>query len=161
MENGGWMYLIVGGNNLDYIGQFADVSQIVNTSYYDEIRGIGWGKNDGVFVSLQFYNMPFNSVKMQISGDYNNPENGTGYMEAHTGANGAIMYFTDSDSTGTVGQDVIVDGVTVLSDNKTDLINYDIEYIGDNDGQNNLLIKMRGDSDAPYCRRYVKMLAVK
>jgi hypothetical protein len=161
MDNGGWMYLIVGGNDISYIGNFSDVSQIADTSYYDETRGIGWGSSIDGKVSLSFYDMPFNSVKMKVSGDYNNPDGGTGYLEVYTGANGGIIFFTDDDKSGEEGQSLIVDGELLISDDKTDLIAYDIEFNGSNDSTNNLLIKMGGDSDAPYCRRYVKMLAIK
>lgn len=160
-SDGGWMYLIVGGNDLEYISNIADTTYIEGTVYTDSIRGIGWGKNDGSFKSLQFYNMPFSSVKLEVSGDYNNPINGTGYMEIYTSANGNIVSFIDDDYSGDDGQSLYVDGQPVLVNDKTDLIKYKIEYNGSNDSQNNLVIKMRGDSNYPYCRRYVRMLAVK
>ena len=158
---GGWMYLIVGPNNMGYVSNLADVTPILSTKYTDDTYGIGWGQNDGNPVSLQFYNMPFSHVRVEPSGDYNNPENGKGYLEMHTGAQSGIIYFTDSDASGEQGQQVIVDGVSVLANNKTDLTNYVVQYDGDNDGMNNLVVKMFGDSDAPYCRRFIKMLAVR
>jgi len=160
-DKAGWMYMVVSGSDLSYIGQFTNTTEIEDTMYYDQLRGIGWGKSDGVFRSLQFYNMPFNSVKMKVSGNYNDPEFGTGYLECFTGASGNIISFVDSDSSGEIGQSLIVDGEYIVSDDKTDLVAYDVRYYGDNDGVNNLLIKMRGDDGVPYCRRYVKMLAVR
>lgn len=161
MENGGWMYLIVSGLDDEYMSQFCDMSSIDSVKYYDNEYGIGWGTNDGIYYSLQFYNLPFSDIKVQLSGDYNNPENGTGYLEMVTGANGSVISFIDGDETGNYGQDVIVDGINVLPDNKTNLTKFNVGYKGDNDGMNTLTVKMRGDSNIPYCRRYVKMLAVK
>jgi hypothetical protein len=105
--------------------------------------------------------MPFSSVKMKVSGDYNNPQNGTGYMQVATGANGIIVDFNDSDIDESRGQTLIVGGEALLTNDKTDLIGYDVLFEGDNDSMNNMTIKMRGDTNYPYCRRYVKMLAVK
>ena len=157
----GWMYLIIDGNNMDYIRNFSDTSQIDSTIYSDDTLGLGWGKNDGVFKSLQFYNMEFSDVKVKLSGEYNNPVDGTGYLEIYTGANGGIIYFIDDDASGNVGQRILVDNEEVVPNSKTDLVNFDVLYSGDNDSINNLVLKMRGDNNTPYCRRYVKMLAVK
>ncbi len=161
MDNGGWMYLIVSGNDTEYMTQFCDLTAIAPTRYYDETYGIGWAKNDGISYNLQFYNLPFTDVRAQLSGDHDNPVSGKGYLEVHTGANGNIIYFTDGDTSGNAGQDIIVDGVTVLAGDKTDLTNFQVEYNGTNDGMNNLVVKMNGDSDAPYCKRYIRMLCVR
>jgi hypothetical protein len=139
MDLGGWMYLIVDGRNLMYLKNFADTDLIESSAYFDEVRGIGWGTNDSM-LGLGFYNIPFSSVKMKVSANHNNPTSGTGYMNVATGANGAIIDFTDSDTSGDVGQSIIVDGSVILENDKTDLILYDVQYDGNNDGQNNLVI---------------------
>lgn len=162
-DGGGWMYIVTGDNtSLDYMSLFGDVQNIAGTLYRDERYGLGWGTNDGQYKTFQTFNLPFNEVKCKISGEYDNPVDGTGYLEFLTQSDGAILSFYDSSYDANDGQSLIVDGQTLISNSKENLVKYDIHSSQDSDGDVNVLtIKMRGDSNLPYTRRFIYMLCVR
>ncbi len=162
-DGGGWMYVITSERtSIDYIKQFGDTSFIVSTMYSEDAFGIGWGKNDGEYKTFQSYNMPFSEVKCKISGEYDNPVNGTGYLDFFTASDGNIVKFIDSNYNENDGQSLFVDGVELISNSQENLVKYDISSDNGSTGDINVLtIKMRGDSNLPYCRRFIYMLAIR
>lgn len=160
---GGWMYIATGNaTSLDYLSQFGDITDIKRNMYSEEAYGIGWGQNSGSFTSFQTYNLPFSEVKCKISGEYDNPVNGTGYLDMFTSSSGNIVKFIDSSYDGNDGQTLIVDGIELISNNQENLVKYDIHSNQNDTGTvNSLTIKMRGDSNLPYTRRFIYMLCVR
>ena len=162
-DGGGWMYIITGNTtSLEYLSNFGDPLSIVGTIYKDESYGIGWGTNNGEYASFQTYNIAFAEVKCKISGEYDNPTNGTGYLDMFTSSSGNIVKFEDYSYDANDGQSLFVDGQSIISNSKENIVKYDI-YSNQNDSgdENSLVIKMKGDSNVPYCRRFLYMLAVR
>lgn len=161
-DEGGWMYLITSERTtLDYLNQIGDASALAPTFYSDEAYGVGWGKNDGNYVSFQTYNIPFSRVRAKISGAYDNPTEGTGYLDFITSSSGHMVKFYDSSSDAADGQSLIVDGNILLSNSQQNLTKYDIDFTSGSGDINSLVIKMKGDNAKPYSKRYVYMLAAR
>ncbi len=163
-DGGGWMYIVTSETtSFDYMRQFGDTLDIERTFYSDEAFGIGWGENSGVDTTFQMYNMPFSEVKCKISGEYDNPVNGTGYLNFYTSSSGNIVKFADDSYNGGDGQSLIVDGVELITNSQENLVKYEIHSAPayDSGDINSLTIKMRGDSNIPYCRRFIYMLCVR
>lgn len=163
-DGGGWMYVLTSNSTSDeYLSQFGDISGIKSTMYNDERYGIGWGTNDGIFKVFQTFNMPFKEIKCRISGEYDNPETGTGYLEFVTSSSGVVVRFEDSSYNGVDGQSLYVDGVEIISNSTENLVKYEVHSSIDDDAGdiNSLSVKMRGDSNTPYTRRFVYMLCVR
>jgi hypothetical protein len=163
-DGGGWMYVATGtSTSFDYLGQFGDTSDIKKNFYTDEAFGIGWGSNSGADTVFQTYNIPFSEVKCKISGEYDNPETGTGYLNFYTSSSGNVLKFEDNSYNGNDGQTLIVDGVELITNSQQNLVKYEIHSAPpDAPGDiNSLTIKMRGDANLPYCRRFIYMLAVR
>ena len=162
-DGGGWMYIVTGNSTtLDYMSSFGDITYIKRNFYNDEAYGVGWGENSGEFTTFQLFNIPFSEVKCKISGEYDNPVTGTGYMDMFTSSSGNIVKFTDDDYDSNNGQSLIVDGVELISNSQENLVKYDIySFQNDSGDVNSLTIKMKGASNLPYCRRFIYMLAVR
>jgi hypothetical protein len=162
-DGGGWMYLITSHvTSLDYIKQLGDTYSIEQTLYRSEDFGMGWGDNTGEWYGIQFYNMPFTEISVYLSGEYDNPTEGTGYLEMITGASGVVVSFKDENTDAESGQTLIVDGTEIFRNEKQNLVKYKILSLQNNTGEeNNLVVRMRGDSDIPYTRRYVYMLSIR
>jgi hypothetical protein len=162
-DGGGWMYLVTSHlTDIEYMKQFGDTYNIEQSLYRSEEYGLGWGVNNGEWCGMQFYNMPFSEVSVLISGEYDNPEEGTGYLEMITGASGVIVSFKDQNTEDAMGQTLYVDGVEVFRDDTQNLVKYHIvSNQGDTGEVNNLVVRMKGDSNIPYTRRYIYMLSVR
>ncbi len=162
-DGGGWMYVIAGYNTeINYMNSLGDASQVSDTIYRDENYGLGWGTNNGTDETFRTYNIPFNQVKCQLSGTYDEPEGATGYLNMVTSTSGTIVSFVDNHEYGYEGQSLIVDGEEKMADPETDLIIENILSIAGEAGSvNTLSIKMRADSNTPYSRRFIQMLAIR
>jgi hypothetical protein len=162
-DGGGWMYLIVShATEIDYIKQLGDTYSIEQTLYRSEDYGVGWGDNTGNWYGIQFYNMPFTEISVYLSGEYDNPEEGTGYLEMITGASGVVVSFKDENTDAESGQTLIVDGTEIFRNQKENLVKYKVvSHQNNTGGVNNLVVRMRGDEDVPYTKRYIYMLAVR
>jgi len=162
LDGGGWMYVVTSERtSLEYISQFGDITDIASTFYTEEAYGLGWGENSGFDKTLQTYNMPFSEVIAKISGEYDNPTYGTGYLDFFTSSSGNVVKFYDNSYDVNDGQTLIVDGVTLISNSQENLVKYSITSTGGTGDVNSLTIKMRGDQSFPYCRRFIYMVAVR
>jgi hypothetical protein len=163
-DGGGWMYMVTGiSTDFGYMSQFGDTSSIESTYYTEEAFGVGWGTNSGNDTVFQSFNIPFSEVKCKISGEYDNPTEGTGYLSFYTSSSGNVLKFEDNSTNGQDGQSLIVDGVELITNSQENLVKYEIlsspQYTSGD--INSLTIKMRGDANLPYCRRFIYMLAVR
>jgi len=106
--------------------------------------------------------MPFTEISVYLSGEYDNPEEGTGYLEMITGASGVVVSFKDENTDAESGQTLIVDGTEIFRNQKENLVKYKVvSHQNNTGGVNNLVVRMRGDEDVPYTKRYIYMLAVR
>jgi hypothetical protein len=160
-DGGGWTKIIGIDTTIIDLSHWADVNQISSSFYSDSVKGVGWGVSDYVFKNITI-NLPnFTEVKVKISGDYNYPAGGMGYLKISDSGLNTKLYFRDAWTNEAAGQSLDINNEVIFNKALNNLTNYQINWSPSSYSWagNSIVIEMTGyTSSYPYSKRFINDL---